>query len=66
MGTLVRLQAVLPRRAVDAIMRLTKGDQLMLSADPAARAAYDARMQQLISGSAPAAAVAPEPERDAA
>jgi NAD(P)-dependent dehydrogenase (short-subunit alcohol dehydrogenase family) len=62
MGTMIRLQSLLPRRAVDAIMRLTKGDQLMLASNPAARAAYDARMEQLINGSAPAA----EQERTAA
>ena len=67
-GTLVRLKGLLPRPAVDAIMRLTKGDQLMLAANPAARAAYDARMEQLIKGSAPAARseASPEQERSAA
>jgi len=63
-GTLVRLQALLPRPAVDAIMRLTKGDRLMLASNPAARAAYDARMEQLINGPAPAAPA--EQERSAA
>jgi NAD(P)-dependent dehydrogenase (short-subunit alcohol dehydrogenase family) len=62
MGTMIRLQSLLPRRAIDAIMRFTKGDQLMLASNPAARAAYDARMEQLINGSAPAA----EQERTAA
>ena len=45
----------------EAIIRLTKGDQLLLAADPAARAAYEARMERL-NGSAPAA----EQERSAA
>jgi NAD(P)-dependent dehydrogenase (short-subunit alcohol dehydrogenase family) len=67
MGTLVRLQSLLPRRAVDAVMRLTKGDQLMLASNPAARAAYDARMEQLINGAPPAPMVVPdEREKDAA
>jgi NAD(P)-dependent dehydrogenase (short-subunit alcohol dehydrogenase family) len=67
-GTLLRLQGLLPRRVVDAVMRVTKGDRLMLAANPAARAAYDARMEQLINGSAPDAdaAVPPEQERSAA
>ncbi len=52
-GTITRLQAVMPRAVVDAIVRLTKGDQVMLAADPAARAAYDARMDAMINGEAP-------------
>jgi NAD(P)-dependent dehydrogenase (short-subunit alcohol dehydrogenase family) len=65
MSALMRLQAVLPRRVADAISRLTKADQLMLAANPTARAAYDARMDQLINGS-PTAAPAAEQERSAA
>ncbi|HTX08048.1 MAG TPA: SDR family oxidoreductase [Solirubrobacteraceae bacterium] len=53
-GTLVRLQGLLPRRIVDAIVRLTKGDQVMLAANPTARAAYDARLNQMINGTVPA------------
>jgi NAD(P)-dependent dehydrogenase (short-subunit alcohol dehydrogenase family) len=52
-GRITRLQAVMPRPVVDAIVRLTKGDQVMLAADPAARAAYDARMAAMINGEAP-------------
>jgi NAD(P)-dependent dehydrogenase (short-subunit alcohol dehydrogenase family) len=63
-GMLTRLQSVLPRRVTDAIVRLTKADQLMLAADHGARAAYDARMDQMINGSAPAAPA--EQERSAA
>ena len=58
---LTRVQSVLPRAVTDAIVRWTKGDQLMLAADRGARAAYEARMEQLINGSAPA-----EQERSAA
>ena len=43
----------MPRAVVDAIVRLTKGDQVLLAADPAARAAYDARMDAMINGEAP-------------
>ena len=50
-GALVRLQNLLPRPAVDAITRLTRADQLMLAADHGARAAYEARMDQVINGS---------------
>jgi NAD(P)-dependent dehydrogenase (short-subunit alcohol dehydrogenase family) len=59
----VRLNALLPRRAIEAFNRLIKADQLMLSADKTARAAYEARIAQSFNG--PVATV-PEPERDAA
>jgi NAD(P)-dependent dehydrogenase (short-subunit alcohol dehydrogenase family) len=57
-GAVTRMQALMPRRLAEAIVRLTKGDQVLLAADPAARAAYDAR----ITGSASA----PQQERTAA
>ncbi|MBV9606112.1 MAG: SDR family oxidoreductase [Solirubrobacterales bacterium] len=60
-GAITRMQGLMPRRMAEAIIRLTKGDQLLLGADPAARAAYDARITG--SGSAPAAT---EQERTAA
>jgi hypothetical protein len=53
-----RLQALLPRRVAEAIIRWTKGDQLLLAADSGARAAYEER----INGSAGPA----EQERSAA
>jgi NAD(P)-dependent dehydrogenase (short-subunit alcohol dehydrogenase family) len=43
-GAFARVQALLPRRVMEAIIRFTKGDQLLISADPAARAAYEARI----------------------
>jgi NAD(P)-dependent dehydrogenase (short-subunit alcohol dehydrogenase family) len=46
-GAVTRFQALVPRRVSEAIIRWTKGDQLLIGADPAARAAYEAR----ISGS---------------
>jgi NAD(P)-dependent dehydrogenase (short-subunit alcohol dehydrogenase family) len=55
---ITKVQALMPRRLAEAIIRFTKGDQLLLAADPAARAAYEAR----INGS-PAPA---EQERSAA
>jgi NAD(P)-dependent dehydrogenase (short-subunit alcohol dehydrogenase family) len=63
-GAIVRLKALMPRPVVDAIIRWTKGDQLLLAADPAARAAYHARVN---GAGSPAAAEAPaEQERSAA
>ena len=59
-GLLTRLQWVIPRRVTDAIVRLTKADQLMLAADHNARAAYDARMEQMINGTVPAPPAAQE------
>jgi NAD(P)-dependent dehydrogenase (short-subunit alcohol dehydrogenase family) len=64
-GLITRMQALMPRRVAEAIIRFTKGDQLLLSADHGARAAYDARMEQMINGSA-ADTPAPEQERSAA
>jgi NAD(P)-dependent dehydrogenase (short-subunit alcohol dehydrogenase family) len=43
-GVLTRLQAVMPRSLSEAIVRWTKGDRVLLAADPAARAAYEARI----------------------
>ena len=63
-GAIVRLKALMPRPVVDANIRWTKGDQLLLAADPAARAAYHARVN---GAGSPAAAEAPaEQERSAA
>ena len=58
-GAITRMQSLMPRRMAEAIIRVTKGDRLLLAADPAARAAYEAR----IDGSASAPA---EQERTAA
>jgi NAD(P)-dependent dehydrogenase (short-subunit alcohol dehydrogenase family) len=57
-AAVTRMQALMPRRLAEAIIRFTKGDQLLLAADPAARAAYEARINV---SSAPA-----EQERSAA
>ena len=54
-GVLTRLQNVIPRSLAEAIVRWTKGDRLLLAADPVARAAYEAR----IDGSA-----APAPKQE--
>jgi NAD(P)-dependent dehydrogenase (short-subunit alcohol dehydrogenase family) len=62
-GVVSRLRALMPRAVAEVVVRWTKGDQVMLAADPAARAAYHAR----VNGSAPADSQAPaEQERSAA
>jgi NAD(P)-dependent dehydrogenase (short-subunit alcohol dehydrogenase family) len=68
LGLVVRLNAVMPRRVTELITRLTKGDRVLLDANSGARAAYDARMAQMINGAAtaPQAASEPEAERSAA
>jgi len=70
-GAIVRMQALMPRRLNEAVVRLTKGDRVLLTADPGARAAYDARMAQIFDGPAapvavPDTAVAPDEHKDAA
>lgn len=52
----VRLNALLPRRAMESFNRLTGADKLLMSADRTARAAYDARVNEMINGSAAAPA----------
>jgi NAD(P)-dependent dehydrogenase (short-subunit alcohol dehydrogenase family) len=63
LDAVVRFNALAPRRLAEAITRLVKGDEVLLSADPRQRAAYEARVAQHVSG--PAAAL-PEREKDAA
>ncbi|MBV8219663.1 MAG: SDR family oxidoreductase [Solirubrobacterales bacterium] len=62
-GAITRMQALMPRRVAEAIIRFTKGDQLLLSADATARAAYEARINGVPTGPV---AVAEEREKDAA
>jgi short-subunit dehydrogenase len=66
MAGLVRLNALMPRRAMDALGRMLKGDQVLAHPDHDARAAYEARMAQTVSGAetiaaAKAVAVAESP-----
>ncbi len=63
LDAVVRFNALAPRRFAEAMTRLAKGDQVLLSADPAQRAAYEARVSQHVNGT-PAAV--PEREKDAA
>ena len=48
-GAVLRSQALLPRRAIDAVGRLFKSDQLLSNPDHTARAAYEARMAETIA-----------------
>jgi short-subunit dehydrogenase len=53
---MVRFGAVMPRRVMEVLGRLLKGDQVLASPDHTARAAYEARMEQTIQGAKAAAA----------
>ncbi|HEY1520196.1 MAG TPA: SDR family oxidoreductase [Solirubrobacteraceae bacterium] len=66
MAAVVRLNALMPRRVTEAVTRITNGDRILLTADPDARAAYDARMAQMFDGPAVPVAVPDERARDAA
>ncbi len=49
MSGMVRLNALMPRRAMEAMSRLMKGDQVLMAPDHRARAAYEARMVETIA-----------------
>lgn len=60
MGLLIRSQALLPRRAAEAVARMLKSHEALTQPDPAARAAYEARLAETITGAgAGSTAVAP-------
>ena len=48
-GAVFRLNALMPRRAMEAIGRVLKGDQVLTQPDHVARAAYEARMQETVA-----------------
>src|ERR1700722_7400105 len=48
-GRLFRSQALVPRRVMERIALLLKGDQVLMEPDHAARAAYEARMQSTVA-----------------
>jgi short-subunit dehydrogenase len=58
MASMVRFSALMPRRAMEAIGKAMKGDQVLVNPDHTARAAYEARMTQTIEGARAAAAQA--------
>jgi NAD(P)-dependent dehydrogenase (short-subunit alcohol dehydrogenase family) len=65
---LARMNALLPRRAMEAYGRMLKGDQVLMAPDHHARAAYEARMVETIAAQGPATVstsegVVPEKER---
>jgi NADP-dependent 3-hydroxy acid dehydrogenase YdfG len=66
LAAVVRMNALMPRRVTEAITRITNGDRVLLTADPGARAAYDARMAQMFDGPAVPVAVPDDRARDAA
>jgi NAD(P)-dependent dehydrogenase (short-subunit alcohol dehydrogenase family) len=48
-GSMVRLAALTPRKAMEAVGRLLKGDQVLAHPDHQARAAYESRMAETIA-----------------
>ena len=48
-GAVFRLNALMPRKATEAIGRFLKGDQVLSHPDHVARAAYEARMQESVA-----------------
>jgi NADP-dependent 3-hydroxy acid dehydrogenase YdfG len=48
-GRLFREQALVPRRAMEAVARVLKGDQVLMQPDHGARAAYEARMAETVA-----------------
>jgi hypothetical protein len=48
--TLFRMKAIVPARAMEAMARLLKGDQVLANPDHGARAAYEARLAATIGG----------------
>ncbi len=59
MGGMVRVNALMPRRLVEAMGRALKGDQVLANPDHTARAAYEKRMAETV-----AAAEEPVQERE--
>jgi len=67
-AALVRIQALIPRKAIDVIGRMLRGDQVLAHPDHAVRAAYEARIADTIAAVATQSgdpAPAPEREREA-
>jgi short-subunit dehydrogenase len=60
MAGMVRFGALMPRRVMEVLGRLLKGDQVLAHPDHSARAAYEARMARTIQG-VQAAPAHPEP-----
>ncbi len=59
MKGMVRLNALMPRAAMEGIGRLLKGDQVLAHPDHTARGAYERRMEETIAGTPDQAASQP-------
>ncbi len=62
---MVRFGALAPRTAVESLSRFLRGDQVLARPDHAARAAYEARMEQTITRRAQPPAESGKPEESA-
>jgi NADP-dependent 3-hydroxy acid dehydrogenase YdfG len=62
MAGMVRFSALMPRRAMESIGKVLKGDQVLAHPDHSARAAYEARMARTIEVAEAAVAEAPAAE----
>jgi NADP-dependent 3-hydroxy acid dehydrogenase YdfG len=62
----VRLGYVMPRRVLDAINHMLKGDEVLAKPDHTARAAYEARMLDTVTASRPAVTPPVVPQADEA
>jgi short-subunit dehydrogenase len=60
-SSMVRINALLPRRAVEWMGRALKGDQVLSHPDHTARAAYEARMAETIASGSESSSSAPAP-----
>ena len=49
LNAIVRINALMPRKVMDAIGRALKGDQVLMQPDHTARAAYEARMDDTVA-----------------
>jgi NADP-dependent 3-hydroxy acid dehydrogenase YdfG len=73
MSGMVRFNALMPRKAMEAMGRFLKGDRVLTQPDHVARAAYEARMAETVARAQrpaeapaePAAAAAPERDKEA-
>ncbi|MDQ6820097.1 MAG: SDR family oxidoreductase [Actinomycetota bacterium] len=63
--SMVRFAALAPRTAVESFSRFLRGDQVLARPDHAARAAYEARMEQTIARGAPPRAESGKSEESA-
>src|SRR5436305_8565631 len=64
MSGMVRFGVLMPRRFMEFLGRVLKGDQVLAQPDHTARAAYERRMERTIETGADAPAEVPEPARE--